>query len=232
MAGAHKIRAWRGRQARGILGTCGAGFVGLCSQSPGASCSLFAGGIFGEFFIEWARESDWYVNPSERVHAAMSVFSSFVTQPWFVSVTMLVAGLAIGAWADAIFRRKEQATMSSAQDDLHEQTADTTNPSVVTSALPDNNANHIDKENEEAHPASLDNFKRAAQERDLSPEYKDLLAFFLDHLEPVASAQWALQGRLLSVGVENDKVRSLALQKSSENRFLQQFFFCCHPPWF
>ena len=66
-------------------------------------------GVFGEFFIEWARENGFYNNPSERLEAGMTAFSSFVTQFWFLIATAFLAGLVVGLWTDKILRRREAA---------------------------------------------------------------------------------------------------------------------------
>ena len=62
-------------------------------------------GVLGEFFIEWAREQGWYQNPSTRLDTAMTAFSDFVTQTWFISTGALLAGLAAGSWIDRWLRR-------------------------------------------------------------------------------------------------------------------------------
>ena len=64
-------------------------------------------GVFGEFFIEWAREQHYYENPSQKLDAAMKAFSEFVTQPWFLLLAALLAGLTVGAWIDVLLRRAE-----------------------------------------------------------------------------------------------------------------------------
>jgi hypothetical protein len=70
------------------------------------------GGVAGEFFIELARERGWYDHPSQRLDAAVSTFSAFVTQPWFLVVTALFVGLALGAWLDLLLRRQADRTSS------------------------------------------------------------------------------------------------------------------------
>ncbi len=66
-----------------------------------------AAGVIGEFFIELARECGWYDNPSERLDATVSAFSSFVTHPWFIALAAGFFGLAVGAWLDLFLRRRE-----------------------------------------------------------------------------------------------------------------------------
>jgi hypothetical protein len=65
-------------------------------------------GVVGEFFIEWAREQGWYDDPSQRLDAAMSAVSAFVSQTWFIAVTAFFAGLALGVWLDLFLRSAER----------------------------------------------------------------------------------------------------------------------------
>lgn len=65
------------------------------------------GAIVGEFFIELAKERGLYAQPAERLGAAVTAFSSFVTQTWFLSISACLTGLTVGLWADVALRRWE-----------------------------------------------------------------------------------------------------------------------------
>lgn len=69
--------------------------------------ALVVGPVIGEFFVKWAEESGWYAQPSQKAASTMSLVASFVTQAWFLSLTALVIGLAIGVWVDHLLRRSE-----------------------------------------------------------------------------------------------------------------------------
>jgi hypothetical protein len=63
-------------------------------------------GIVGEFFIELGKENGWYDSPSQRLDAAMTALSTFVTQTWFLVGTAFFAGLTVGAWLDHFLRKR------------------------------------------------------------------------------------------------------------------------------
>lgn len=65
--------------------------------------------VCGEFFIELGKEWGWYERPSERLGAAVTALSSFITQPWFLVIAALSGGLTAGLWADVWLRRREAA---------------------------------------------------------------------------------------------------------------------------
>jgi hypothetical protein len=83
------------------------------------------GAVVSEFFIETAREHGYYTHASERLDAAMSAFSAFVTQPWFLAAAVGCAGVTIGLWADwglrkvEVIRRKKNATTKERLHDLY-----------------------------------------------------------------------------------------------------------------
>lgn len=80
----------------------------LALYVAGGFILAIASGVVSEFFIELARERDWYASPSDKLDTAMSAFSSFVTQAWFLALTTGLVGLAIGAWGDLFLRRRER----------------------------------------------------------------------------------------------------------------------------
>jgi hypothetical protein len=65
-------------------------------------------GVPGEFFIEWAREEGWYTAPSRKLDAVMTAVNAFVIQLWFIALTTLCVGLAIGVWLDTFLRHMER----------------------------------------------------------------------------------------------------------------------------
>lgn len=72
-------------------------------------------GVFGEFFIEWAKEEGWYKNPSERVASIVATFQMF-TNTWFFALAFgTVLGGSLFMWADHFIRwwqarRKDKIT--------------------------------------------------------------------------------------------------------------------------
>ena len=72
-------------------------------------------GVVGEFFIELAREKGLYTNPSNKLDAAMSAFSSFVQNQWFLMVATAVGFLTIGMWLDSLLRRQEARQLDSTE---------------------------------------------------------------------------------------------------------------------
>lgn len=70
-----------------------------------------AAAVLAEFFIELAKERGAYNTPTARLNAAMTAFSEFVTQTWFLVTAAFFAGLTAGLWVDPILRRREAASM-------------------------------------------------------------------------------------------------------------------------
>ena len=63
--------------------------------------------VVGEFFIELAREKGFYSDPSNRLDAAMTAFTTFVTQTWLLVAAGFFGGLVTGLWLDLILRGKQ-----------------------------------------------------------------------------------------------------------------------------
>ena len=72
------------------------------------------GAMVSEFFIEIGKERGWYTQPSERLGAAMTAFSDFVTQAWFLVISAFLTGITAGLWSDVVLRRWEAARTLSA----------------------------------------------------------------------------------------------------------------------
>jgi hypothetical protein len=66
-----------------------------------------AGALVAEFFIELGKEQGWYQQPAQRVEAAMTAFSVFVTQTWFLVLAAALTGLTAGLWSDVALRKRE-----------------------------------------------------------------------------------------------------------------------------
>jgi hypothetical protein len=64
--------------------------------------------VFGEFFVELAREYRLYEHPSQRLSEFMNALSHIVSQPWFIGLTIFFVGLALGAWLDLFLGRRER----------------------------------------------------------------------------------------------------------------------------
>ncbi len=77
----------------------------ILSWLAGSLLLAIVSGVVGEFFTALARENGWYQHPSERLDAAMTAFSSFVTHSSFLTATAGIVGLAVGMWMDTVLRR-------------------------------------------------------------------------------------------------------------------------------
>jgi hypothetical protein len=73
----------------------------------GAVILAIIAGVLGEFFIDWAREHGLYAGSSQKMDAAMTAFSTFVTQSWFLIVAATCLGLTGGLWIDRGLRSLE-----------------------------------------------------------------------------------------------------------------------------
>ncbi len=63
--------------------------------------------IFGEFFVEFAREKGWYKNPSEQVEGIMNFISTITNLPYFYHFVVFIAGLSMGVSVDLFLRKRE-----------------------------------------------------------------------------------------------------------------------------
>jgi hypothetical protein len=292
-----------------------------------------AAGVIGEFFIELARQRGWYDNASERLDAAASAFSSFVTQPWFLIITAVLGGLALGVWLDVLLRRADRhraATVRAARALLtkarpyvqyitgrlkyaHEvcsgvRGAENFYKKLVLQRIDMRNLLEADTENlterqKEAleglnieykeldkmitygnknsarlnkehiahlyqqranklaislnklitelsdgaplpsdlvpHELMLPHVEEArafakplpseSNEDTSSETYRLLLDFFVEYLQPLESAQRELRQEILSVGVQNERLRSLAMHGIEDNPFFGSVDYAASP---
>jgi hypothetical protein len=62
----------------------------------------------GQIFVELAREAGLYDDILKKLEGILTHFGAFVTQAWFLMVTALSVGLAIGMWLDIYLRYQER----------------------------------------------------------------------------------------------------------------------------
>lgn len=127
------------------------------------------GSVVGEFFVEWARENDYYKDPSKRVENAVTWLSNLVQEPWFIYSTVAVGAFALGLWLDHFLRRKSADGLAKSPAPKLEKT---TQPELD---LPD--------------PDPFDVYE--------GPAHDTLIRFVTRHLLPTCSAQMLLQRAIL-----------------------------------
>lgn len=86
--------------------------------AAGAVATIFAMVVIGpggDFFSELARENGAYISPTQRVKTVIDWFSAVVGSYPFGWVAGGVLGFAVGAWLDAVFKRKEAPADTTAE---------------------------------------------------------------------------------------------------------------------
>ena len=68
--------------------------------------------VIAQFFVQAAQDKGYYEGAGQRLDAAMTAFSGFVFQTWFLCLASASAGLAAGLWLDAFLKRRSPLTAS------------------------------------------------------------------------------------------------------------------------
>jgi hypothetical protein len=93
----------------------------LANSLCGGLLLAITAGVFSEFFIEAAKDKGLYSGAGSRLDAAMTAFSEFVLQTWFLCLTTLSIGFAAGLGLDALMRRRERKSDQAALADARKR---------------------------------------------------------------------------------------------------------------